>query len=203
MNLSIQQKEFIDSHFHENLSDDELDISFFKQLKTLEELHYLSQQHNWDNGVKVLQWIVESRVCSEATALEIFWLAQPQDFQKYTFDKILKNDIQNQVFKLIKTILGHYPHQFYQKTAIHFDPKHLYEGNYNLPDFMKEITKGEESYFCYDEDDVEDWFEADWEKNINSANLSIELFNIAYFMDESEQSDLILNHPLCDRGIAI
>lgn len=105
-------------------------------------------------------------------------------------------------FQLIKTIVEYYPNNFLKKTAIHFDPKPFYEGNYTVPDFMKDATKGGESYVYYVEDDVDDWFEADWEKNINSVNSSIELFNIAYFMDEPEQADLILKHPLCDRGIA-
>ena len=202
MKLNNSQIEFIDQHFHENISEDELDCAVFEQLKTPEELHYLSQQHNWDNGVKVLQWIVESPICAEATALEIFWLAQPQEFQMYKFDKILKNETQNEVFQLIKTIIEHYPNNFYQKTVIQFDPKPFYEGNYTVPDFMKEATKGEESYVYYEEDDVDDWFEGDWEKNIQRVDSPIELFNIAYFMDEPEQADLIFKHPLCDRGIA-
>ena len=55
----------------------------------------------------------------------------------------------------------------------------------------------------YEEDDIEDWFDADWKNNIQRAESAIELFNIAWFMDEPEQASLILEHPLCDKGIAV
>lgn len=72
INLTSEQQNFINNNFHEGILQDELDESKFKQLKTPEELHYLATQHNWDNGMKVLQWIAESPACSEATALELF-----------------------------------------------------------------------------------------------------------------------------------
>ncbi|WP_282628404.1 DUF4274 domain-containing protein [Empedobacter sedimenti] len=203
MKLTNSQIDFINEHFHENISENELNRAVFEQLKTPEELHYLAQQHNWDNGVKCLQWIVESPICSEATALELFWLAQPQDFQQTKLDKSLKDIYQNEIFTLIKTILEKYQQGFYQKTAIHFDPTPFTEGNFTIPDFMKEATSGEESYVYFEEDDVEDWFEADWQRKIENADSTIELFNIAYFMDEPEYADWILASPLCDKGIAV
>ncbi|SIS39777.1 protein of unknown function [Chryseobacterium joostei] len=75
--LTEEKKLFIDDNFYEGLDDNELDRTKFEMLTEPEELHYLADKHNWDNGVKVLQWIVESNICSEATALQIFWLAQP------------------------------------------------------------------------------------------------------------------------------
>ncbi|MGJ1261903.1 DUF4274 domain-containing protein [Sphingobacterium spiritivorum] len=102
--------------------------------KTSEELHYLATRHNWDNGVKVLQRITESPICSEATALELFWLAQPQDFQQYKLDITLKDEYQNEVFVLLKTILRNYPDSFYQKTAIQFDSAPFYENELTVPD---------------------------------------------------------------------
>lgn len=203
MKLTSSQKDFIDTHFHENVSEQDLNRTIFEQLKTAEELHYLAQHHNWDNGVKLLQWIAESPICSEATALELFWLAQPQDFQKTKLDKSLKDIYNDEVFTLIKTILEKYQLGFYQKTNISFDPTPFVEEFFSVPDFMKEATSGEESYVYFDEDDVEDWFEADWQRKIENVDSTIELFNIAYFMDEPEYADWILASPHCDKGIAV
>ena len=125
MNITNQQQDFINTHFHEGIQQSELDESIFRALKTTEELHYLATHHNWDNGVKVLQWIVESPICSEATALELFWLAQPQDFQQYKLDITLQDEYLNEVFTLLKTILKNYPDSFYQKQLFRLIRHHF------------------------------------------------------------------------------
>lgn len=203
MKISDQQIEFITAHFHEGISGAELEKSKFQELNTSEELHYLSTYWNWDNGVQVLQWIIESPLCSEATALEIFWLAQPQDLQCYKLDMILNDTSKNDMFNLIKIILKNYPNNFYQKTTINFDPESYCKNEFSIPDWIYEKTIGKESYIYYEEEDIEDWFDVDWENNIKSSKSAIELFNIAYFMDEPEQADFILQHSFCDKGIAV
>lgn len=203
MNLTSEQQSFIDHNFHESILQGELDESKFKQLKTPEELHYLATHHNWDTGVKVLQWVAESPICSEATALELFWLAQPQDFQHYKLDQTLKDVSQNEVFTLLKTLLKNYPNGFYQKTDIQFDPTSLYEDEFIIPDWIFQETNGEETYIYYEEDDVDLWFDREWEKNIRGAESAIDLFNIAYFIEETEYAAQILLHRLCDKGIAV
>ncbi|WP_160137705.1 DUF4274 domain-containing protein [Chryseobacterium sp. c4a] len=177
--------------------------SKFKELKTPEELHYLATHHNWDDGTNVLQWIAESPVCSEATALELFWMAQPQDFQQYKLGQTLKDVSQNGVFTLLKTLLKNYSNGFYQKTDIQFDPTLLYEGEFMIPDWIFQKTNGEETYIYYEEDDVDLWFDREWEKNIRGAESAIELFNIAYFIEEPEYAAQILLHRLCDKGIEV
>ncbi|MDV3752135.1 DUF4274 domain-containing protein [Elizabethkingia anophelis] len=203
MNITNQQQDFINTYFHECIPQSELDESIFRELKTTEELHYLATHHNWDNGVKVLQWIVESPICSEATALELFWLAQPQDFQQCELNITLQDEYLNEVFTLLKTILKNYPDSFYQKTSRRFDPAPFYENGLTVPDWIFQKTSGEDTYIYYEEDEIEGWFDADWKSNIQRAESTIELFNIAWFLDEPEQAALILEHPLCDTGIAV
>lgn len=203
VNLTAKQQNFINAHFPACLHGNELDEAKFRQLKTPEELHYLATHHNWDNGVKALQWIAESSVCSEATALEIFWLAQPWDFQQYTLDQTLKNEPQNEVFTLLKTLLRNFPDNLYQKTAIEFDPTSFCDSEFIIPDWIFQKTNGEETYIYYEEDDVDLWFDREWEKNIRGAESAIELFNIAYFIEEPEYAAQILLHRLCDKGIAV
>ncbi|REC60605.1 DUF4274 domain-containing protein [Chryseobacterium pennae] len=203
INLTSEQQNFINDNFYEGILQNELKESKFKQLTTSEELHYLATQHNWDDGVKVLQWIAESPVCSEATALELFWLAQPQDFQQYALDHTLKNESQNEVFTLLKILLKNYPNHFYQKTAIEFDPTSFCDSEFMIPDWIFQKTNGEESYIYYEESDVEVWFDREWENNIRWAKSTIELFNIAYFIEEPEYAALVLQNRFCDKGTAV
>lgn len=203
INLTSEQQNFMNTHFYEGIPQEELDESKFKQLETPEELHYLATHHNWDDGVKVLQWIAESPICSEATALELFWLAQPQDYKQYKLNQTLKSISQNEVFILLKTLLENYPNCFYQKTEIQFDPISFYEDEFIVPDWIFQKTNGEETYIYYEQDDVDVWFDREWEKNIREAESAIELFNIAYFIEEPEYAAQILQRRLCDKGIAV
>ncbi|ULT24962.1 DUF4274 domain-containing protein [Sphingobacterium sp. E70] len=203
MKISDKQIAFINTHFNEGIPENEVEESKFWELKTSEELHYLATGHNWDNGVKVLKWIVESPLCSEATALTLFWLAQPQDYQQYKLDTVLKDVYHNEVFTLLKTILQNYSNSFYQHSGIRFDPTPFCESTFPIPDWIYQKTNGEDSYIYYEADEVEDWLEVDWRNNVNRAESAIDLFNIAYFMNEPESATLILQHPLCDKGIAV
>jgi len=64
------RQEFIEAHFN---GADNPTRKDFEQLTTSAELHYVALNHNWDSGMEVLQWIAESDLCDEATALMIFW----------------------------------------------------------------------------------------------------------------------------------
>lgn len=48
-------------------------------LQTPEELHYTARSWNWDNGIKELREILSRSDCSLATALLIYWNAEPVD----------------------------------------------------------------------------------------------------------------------------
>lgn len=48
-------------------------------LQTPEELHYTARSWNWDHGVKELKKIISRGDCSLATALLIYWNAEPVD----------------------------------------------------------------------------------------------------------------------------
>lgn len=201
--LSEEKKQFIDDNFYETQEDKELDRQKFDLLTQSEELHYLADKHNWDDGVKVLQWIAESKNCSQATALQIFWLAQPQEFQAYKLTENLKDNDADQIFNLIKTIYKNYQENFYQQADIHFDPTIHIETEQQVPDFMKQPTNGEETYIYLDKSEVDNWFGEDLENKISRCDTTMELFNIASFTKSADRAKLILKHPLCDKGIAV
>ena len=66
-------------------SDDENylpDFKLFEKLNTTDQ-YYLAENYNWDDGVEILKWIIESKKCDKGTASLIFWTSEPD----YYFEK--------------------------------------------------------------------------------------------------------------------
>ena len=200
--LSQARKDFIDAHFHENIAEQDLSREAFDQLQTPQELAYLAQQHNWDKGVQLMLWIAQSPLCSQATAAEIFWLSQPQEYQQYKLASKLRSAAKQQVFALIQVVMQRYPQDYATADNLHFDPAPMWQNQLDIPAALYKPTPGDPSYVYYTEDDVDHWFPQDWLHQIEQASSAIELFNIAWFMSSPEQASAILAHPLCDLGIA-
>ena len=200
--LPQDRKDFIDAHFHENIAEQDLSREVFEQLRTPQELAYLAERHNWDNGVQRMLWIAQSPLCSRATAAEIFWLSQPQEYQQYKLGQKLKSAEKAQVFTLIQTVLQRFPQDYVAAADLHFDPVPMLQNSLDIPAALYQPTPGDPSYVYYTSDDVSHWFAQDWLIQIEQASSAIELFNIAWFMHEPEQARAILAHPLCDLGIA-
>lgn len=200
--LSQNRKDFIDAHFHENIAELDLNREAFDKLQTPQELAYLAERHNWDNGVQLMLWIAQSPLCSRATAAEIFWLSQPQEYQQYKLGQKPKSSEKAQVFTLIQTVLQRFPQDYAAAQDLNFDPAPMLLGTVDIPAALHESTLGDPSYVYYTEDDVAHWFAQDWLTQAEQASSAIELFNIAWFMHEPEPARAILAHPLCDLGIA-
>ncbi|MGI9652096.1 DUF4274 domain-containing protein [Chryseobacterium sp. RLHN22] len=206
--ITQERKQFIDDNFYEGIDENKLNKSKFELLTSPYELQYLAEKHNWDNGIKILQWISESNICSEATALQLFWLSQPKDYQSYKLTETIKGEYvgdKNDIFQLIKTILNNFENGFYKKTDIHFDPTIHMEAEPQVPDIMKEATNGEETYIYLEKSDVDSWFGEILENKIKRCDTTMELYNIASFVKNNfnDKAELILKHPLCDKGIAL
>ena len=67
------------------------------------ELDQLARHHNWDDGVKKLQTIVEHPGCDLGTALTIYWLGQPEELADYETPAQAPKD-ERAVVKLLRTI---------------------------------------------------------------------------------------------------
>lgn len=200
--LQQDRKDFIDAHFHENIAEQDLNREAFDQLQTPQELHYLAEQHNWDNGVQLMLWIAQSPLCSQATAAELFWLSQPQEYQQYKLGSKFRSATKQQIFALIQAVMQRFPQDYAAADDIHFAPAPILQGCVEIPPALYQPTPGDPSYVYYTKDDVAHWFPQDWLNQIEQASSAIALFNIAWFMDEPEQARAILAHSLCDLGIA-
>jgi hypothetical protein len=190
---------YIFEHFVEN---DKPDFEKFAALTT-EELDYLATVVNWDFDMPTIQWIVNQPICSKATALRIFWMAQPEDYLHYDL-KSDKGDVEP--FELIKNIMDKYQHNFYLEADIHYNPKEDMPAPDFTPSFMKAPTCGEESYVYYEKKDIPYGYWNGLQSALGRISDRMELFNIAYFIDslaKPKDVKMILEHPLCDKAIAI
>jgi hypothetical protein len=197
--LPADIKSFIDEHFLENPSPD---YSRLSQLQSVEAWRYLADIANWDVHVPLLQRIAENKQCSEATALMIFWRAQPDEYTGYKWDaKNIAGD--RAIFQLIKTIITNFGDRFYQRSNISYNPQEDRYEEVMLPAWMLQATRGETPYIYYDGNEVSAWFGEILESKISHCDNAMDLFNIASFVKDPEVAELILNNPVCDKGIAL
>jgi hypothetical protein len=74
-------------HRFANGGDFDTDAQFFealKELETVEELYYLVQVLNWDDyrTPNALEWILEHPKCDAGTALQIYWMNDPEGLKE-------------------------------------------------------------------------------------------------------------------------
>ena len=179
----------------------------FDKLTPSEQLYYIARYYNWDNGIAVLQRIAENKLCSEATALMLFWRALPTEFLEYDYDAGVTEYGEDDAFTLVKTIMENYKHGFYQKTSIKYDPKEDMPKDKPIPEIMLEGTNGEEPYIYYEDLKVNwDWSPEQLEGQIERCENPMDLYNIAYLLREHillRCLQKILGHRHCDKGIAL
>jgi hypothetical protein len=169
-----------------------------------ETLHEFVLHYNWDDGVAPLREIAADEQCSEATALMIFWRAQPEDYRRYVYHAKKITDGEIEVFDLIRFVLGNYLRGFYRKTEIAYDPRQDMAEVKAIPDYMLTPSRGEETWDIYDKKEVASWFGQYLEQKIARCEDEMELFSIASHLHFPKPSiwRLILAHPKCDCGIA-
>ena len=198
--ISQERKELIDAWFNVDVKPRK---ATFDKLQTSEELHYLVINYNRDNGFELLKWVVESPLCSQATALKVFWESTPEFYLQYGWNtKKIIGDGDIEEFNLIRIIIKRFTNGFYAKASISYD---LSLPDREIPDFMFQKTHGEETYIYYDERDADKLFGEYLENQLNRCSDTMELFNIVsvgnYIREEEYRK--ILNHPNCDKAIAL
>lgn len=199
--VSAARCRFIDAVFFER---DDYSRADFEQLSSPAELHYLLHNHNWDGDNRLLQWLAESPRCSEATALEMFWLAQPQDYQQYALGKKPKAVCDAQIFQLIQTLMARYCQGFYARTALHFDPSPHLRQAVSIPASLYQPSSGETPYLYWEADEVADLFGEALTSALHRAT-GMDLYNIGALLPVEallDHFEVLLAHPECDRGIA-
>jgi hypothetical protein len=98
------------------------DKKLFNQLTHPAELHYLADIYNWDDGVLVLKWILDSALCSRSTANLLFWRSAPDYYLQFDLsgDECPSHNMTG--FFVIKKILEKYENNNFCDVKIQFSP---------------------------------------------------------------------------------
>ncbi len=91
--ITQEREELILQNFVFNVDLDKIDelILIFNSLNS-EELHYLAENYNWDNGLEVLESIVESPICDKVIAFLIYRRSDPMFLTRYENEEESRKD---------------------------------------------------------------------------------------------------------------
>lgn len=97
--------------------------SLFLQLTHPAELHYLADIYNWDDGEIVLEWILNSPLCTRATTNLLFWRTCPDYYLEFDIeDEHSCTDCNSESFKFLRKIVQKYQDNTFSLYQIEFDP---------------------------------------------------------------------------------
>jgi hypothetical protein len=146
------KEKFIRENFIE-FSFNSQDKNYLPNFKIFEKLnstdqYYLAENYNWDDGVEILQWIIESKKCDKGTASLIFWMSEPD----YYFEKS-ESEISNyekDTFLLLKRIVEKFNNKEFKKSNLKYDPTYREKRidwnkkntEWNISEELKKSTKG-------------------------------------------------------------
>jgi hypothetical protein len=129
-NYTIPKKRcrFIKKHFYEWSFDKPDDFTpdrdAFNQLAHPAELHYLAYIYNWDDGHIVLDWILDSPLCTRSTANLLFWRAAPDYYLEFPLDNLEACESYNRDgFIVLRKIVERYNKNDFSSYQIAYDPK--------------------------------------------------------------------------------
>jgi hypothetical protein len=143
--VKLIEKHFFEFSFDSKEGDDPIpDFKIFKKLSSAEQ-YYLASIYNWDDGITVLNWIIDSPKCDKGTATMIFWMAEPDYYFDYSEATIGEYD--KDVFDLLQKILVKIKNKEFKRSRFGFNPKQnkyktdweTASGIWRLP---KDLTKG-------------------------------------------------------------
>jgi hypothetical protein len=141
------KKNFIEFSFNDN----EPNYNKFKSLNSAEQ-YFLAENYNWDDGVTVLKWIVDSKKCDKGTACMIFWSAEPDFYFDYTVDTI--EEYEKDVWELLQKIIKRFKANDFYQSKFEFIPENQgYKTDWkteleiwNLPKDLKKGIKGKRPF---------------------------------------------------------
>lgn len=151
--ISRRRARFIEAKFFQwslyKPDDTPPDAEAFSKLSHPAELHYLASIYNWDDGPKVLEWVVDSPMCSRSTANLIFWRSAPDYYLKFDLDTAEGSyPSEREVVSLLRKIVLKYREGSFSDLQIDFDPESEIEDimtedpKWNYPDGVYDSIEG-------------------------------------------------------------
>ena len=142
------REEFIKDNFFElSFKNQTPNYEIFKTLNST-ELHFLADIYNWDDGIEVLDWILDSNKCDKGTASMIFWRSSPD----YYFEKP-ENEIEEhekETFNLLKKIIQKFKDNKFRRSSLKYNPNEDFDieyyqesiKNWKIPQEITKSTNG-------------------------------------------------------------
>lgn len=140
------REKFIKEYFFEfSFEERKPNFEKFKTLNSTEQ-YFLAEIYNWDDGIQVLEWIINSEKCDKGTALMIFWKSSPD----YYFENE-KNEIpvyEMETFNLLNKIVNKFQNKSFNNSKLKYNPKDDFEfedydfTDWEIPNEMLESTHG-------------------------------------------------------------
>ena len=141
------QEKFIEFSFNNEDEDFLPDFKDFEKLNSTDQ-YYLAENYNWDDGVEVLKWIIESEKCDKGTASLIFWTSEPDFYFEKSVNEI--SDYEKDTFLLLKRIVEKFNKKEFRKSNLKYNPAEREKridwskqnSEWNIPEELKKQTKG-------------------------------------------------------------
>ncbi|MGV8993476.1 MAG: DUF4274 domain-containing protein [Flavobacterium sp.] len=141
------QEKFIEFSFDNKDEDFKPDFESLKKLNSTDQ-YYLAENYNWDDGLEILKWIIESKKCDKGTASLIFWTAEP-DFY-FEKSEIEISNYEKGTFLLLKRIVEKFNNKEFKNSSLKYDPTNREKridyskqnSEWNIPEELKKPTKG-------------------------------------------------------------
>lgn len=123
------------------------DFKLFEKLNSTDQ-YYLAENYNWDDGVEILKWIIESKKCDKGTASLIFWKSEPDYYFQKSESEI--SDYEKDTFLLLKRIVEKFSNNEFKKSNLKYNPTEREKrvnwskqnSEWNIPEELKKATKG-------------------------------------------------------------
>ncbi len=120
---------FIEYSFKQddNGNDLKADRALFETINRPEEIFFLAQSCNWDDGAVIPCWIVDSPLCTKAAALTIFWQSAPYEYMEHDFgSKIVGwcggvDEEQTEILNLLERLVKRFERNDFHPLSIKFD----------------------------------------------------------------------------------
>ena len=129
------REKFIKENFFElSFKDEKPNFEKFKTLNST-ELHFLAEIYNWDDGIELLNWIIESEKCDKGTASMIFWRSVPDYYLEKNENDI--QDYEKDIFNLINKVIQKFKSNNFNKSSIKYDPNE----DFDFESYKNELTK--------------------------------------------------------------
>ncbi|EAZ96446.1 hypothetical protein FBBAL38_03465 [Flavobacteria bacterium BAL38] len=113
------RENFIEYSFNREEEDYLPDFKFFEKLNSTDQ-YYLAQNYNWDDGIEILKWIVESKKCDKGTASLIFWTSEPDYYFEKSESEI--SDYEKDTFLLLKRIVEKFNNNEFKSSNLKYNP---------------------------------------------------------------------------------